>query len=110
VDARALEHLPPSELVFPKHKTSRVLCDMAGSCATPGQMVRYEGRGMMMKSYCALEGVVCEKQVMKVNSPKYGRAIRVPSKTEGLHYTAFAARYETRAEEALMATAVRVGL
>jgi len=34
----------------------------------------------------------------------------VVSRTDGLQYTAFAARHETRVEESIMAAAVRLGL
>lgn len=65
---------------------------------------------MIMRRYC--EEVVgrCEKRVMEVNSPRYKRKRRVKSRTEGLEYTVFAARYDTRAEEAVIAAAVRVGV
>ena len=63
---------------------------------------------MMMKKYCERAG--CEERVMEVNSLRYKKGMRVASKTDGLEYTVFAARYETRAEEAVLATAVRMGL
>lgn len=109
VDAEALQHLSRRELVYEEHRRSKVLCDLQGSCATAGHMVRYEGTAMMMKSYCTLVGG-CEEKVAWVNSPRYRVGLVVRSKTEGLVYTAFAARYETRAEEALLSTAVHVGL
>lgn len=95
------------ELVFEEHQTGRVLCDGSGSCATPGHLVSYRGDAMMMKSFCQI--VECQEKVMMVNSPRYRVGLRVSSKTEGLEYTAFAARYESRAEEASMAAAVRMG-
>jgi len=61
-----------------------------------------------MSKYC--EMVACEDKVMQVNSPRYSKGMRVQSKTDGLQYTVFAARYGTRAEQAVMAAAVRVGL
>lgn len=109
VDARTLEHLPRMELVYEEHRKARVLCDGQGACATPGHVVRFHGKAMMMKSYCAEVGD-CVKRVMLVNSPRYRRALRVQTRTEGLDFTAFAARFETRAEEQVLATAVHMGL
>lgn len=108
VDARALKHLAAHELVFPTHRTARVLCDQNGSCATPGHVVLYKATAMMMKSYCALVG--CTHRVMKVNSPKLKRAIRIPTNTDNLHFTAFAARYQTTFEELALTAIVHVGL
>ena len=108
VDAKALAHLDTNNLVFPQHPVSRVLCDHSGSCATPGHIVQYNGQAMMMSTYC--EGVGCVERMMEVNSPRYQRGMRVGSKTEGLEYTVFAARYGTRGEEAVLVAAVRVGL
>lgn len=108
IDASALSGLDSRELVFKNHVMKRVLCDAYGSCATAGHMVAYKGIGMMMKSYCTI--VSCVEDTLEVNSPKLRRGIRIASKTEDLHFTAFAARYETQIEEMAMATAVRVGL
>lgn len=108
VDASALEHLERHELVFAKHVTARVLCDLSGSCATRGHMVVWKGDAMMMRSYCDVVG--CQEKVIKVNSPKYRRGLRVRTKTEGLEFTAFAARYESTTEEGVLKAAVRVGL
>lgn len=109
VDADALSHLGRDELVFEEHSLALVLCDAYNSCATPGHIVTYEGKAMMMKSYCKLVQQ-CEQREMLVNSPKFKIQLRVDSNTKGLQYTAFAARYETRAEEAAMIAAVRIGL
>lgn len=108
IDATALMHMDAADLVFPRHSWSNVLCDSNDSCATKGHIVTFNGEAMMMETYCGV--VTCSERVVQVNSPKYRRGLRVESKTEGLHYTAFAARYETSAEEAMMAAAVRVGL
>lgn len=108
IDARSLQHLRPEELVFKEHRIAHVVCDATQSCATPGHVVVYRGQSMMMRSYCDL--VVCSKKVMHVNSPRFGRRVRVPSKTQDLEFTAFAARYETRAEELLLSVAIRAGL
>lgn len=108
IDAKALRHFTSDQLVFQKHARAIVLCDKNESCTTPGHMVVYRGAAMMMRSYCDVVG--CEKRVMEVNSPRYRRGLRVMSRTEGLEYTAFAARYGTRGEEVVMQVAVRVGL
>lgn len=108
VDARALQHLDMRQLVFEKHPLAPVLCDVNGSCATPGHIVIYGNEPMMMRSYCAIAG--CVNKVIPVNSPRLTRRVRIPSRTDDLQFTAFAARYETRPEELALATAVRVGL
>lgn len=108
VDAAALAGMKRDKLVFAEHRLAEVLCDGNGSCATAGHMVVFEGRTMMMRTYCAAMG--CTKRKILVNSPKYQLQLRVPSKTEGLFYTAFAARYATRMEEVALKTAVHAGL
>lgn len=110
IDASAIDHLPREELVFRKHVLARVLCDPNDSCATPGHMVTFRGRAMRMSTYCRVASVKCRKDQMYVNSPRYRRGIRVKSRTEGLVFTALAARYETRAEELVLAGAVRLGM
>ncbi|KAI0564441.1 hypothetical protein FGB62_25g053 [Gracilaria domingensis] len=108
IAARYLAHLSPTELLYKKHFSSRVLCDAFGSCATAGHIVRYRGKAMMMKTYCAHVGG-CSPRVMKVNSPRYRRALDVPSDTPDLSFTAFAARHGTKAEEYILGTAIRMG-
>lgn len=108
VDAAALAHLPPEQLVFDEHALAHVLCDRFGSCATPGHMVDYCGAVMKMATYCRAAG--CARRVTRVNSPRYRQQLRVASRTDGLLYTAFAARYETRGEELALATLSRIGL
>ncbi|KAI0563328.1 hypothetical protein FGB62_42g31 [Gracilaria domingensis] len=103
-----LQHMSAAQLMYDNHVRAKVLCDEHGSCATAGHMVRFDGRAMMMKSYCML--VECESTVELVNSPKYARKVSVPSRSPRLHFTAFAARYGSRAEEMLLRAAVRVGL
>lgn len=110
IDAEALAHLERKDLVFAEHAWSDVLCDSAGSCATGGHIVVYSGRPMMMERYCALAAAGCEWRKKYVNSPRYSRGRRVPSKTDGLEFTAFAARYQTKVEERVLVAAVRVGL
>lgn len=108
IDARALRHLETHELVFEKHSIAKVFCDEKQSCATPGHIVQYRGKGMMMKSYCAIVG--CERRFMEVNSPRYSVGMRIQSNTDSLSYTALAATHETFAEEAALSTLVRLGL
>ena len=108
VDARALAHLGAGELVYGTHVKARVLCDATGSCATPGHVVVFKGEAMMMRRYC--EKVGCENDVIDVNSPTYRKALRVASRTGGLEYTTFAARYESSIEESVIRLAVRAGL
>lgn len=65
----SLTSLDPSKLVFSEHKKAGVLCDSTDNCATPGQMVEYEARAMMMRHYCKEVGH-CMKRVKLVNSIK----------------------------------------
>lgn len=109
VDARLLEGMKKEELVFEEHAVTTVLCDKMGSCATPGHIVVWNDTSMMMRSYCALAGG-CEEVQMEVNSPRWRRQLRVATKTSGLEFTAFAAKYATRGEEMALTTLVRVGL
>lgn len=107
IDAEMLEHLEDKELVFAEHKRKKVLCDLKGSCATPGHVVIWNGKVVMMRTYC--RDVQCVWKAMLVNSPKYRIGLSVPSRTEGLAFTAFAARFETMAEERFFSAAVRIG-
>ncbi|CAN8064314.1 unnamed protein product [Agarophyton chilense] len=108
IDANALSHLHVNDLVYKTHRIARVLCDGHQSCATPGHMVVFNGRAMMMRTYCDL--VSCDQRIMQVNSPRFKPSIRIPSSTDGLHFTAFAARYQTRMEEIALTTVVHAGL
>lgn len=100
--------MDPSDLVYRNHQWTTVLCDANESCATPGHVVKFNGKNMMMKTFCTI--VSCGKKEMHVNSPRYSRAVFINSKTEGLQYTVFAARYESRLEEAVISAAVRMGM
>lgn len=108
IDANALAHVPPHDLVFPSHRRASVLCDQYGSCATAGHMVVYQQRSVMMASYCA-RFATCKRRVMLVNSMRMRRNVRIPSKSPDLHFTVFAARFATRIEERLLATVVHAG-
>lgn len=107
IDVRALGEFRKEGLVFEKDRIGRVYCDGQESCATGGHMVVYRGNGMMMKSYCEI--VKCEVRNMLVNSPKFASGLRVKSNTKGLEYSAFAAKYESRAEELSMRVAIKAG-
>lgn len=109
VDAKALEEAGV-DLVYKDHQRGSVLCDQNGSCATPGHLVSWNGRPMMMKRYCAdIVNVLCNRRVMWVNSIRFRRKVVVSSKTIGLEYTALAARYESSMEELMLRAVVRLG-
>lgn len=108
-----LEDLSQEELVYKHHRLASVLCDRQGSCATPGHIVLHNGRSMRMSSYCSMvlgadDG--CVSQTMYVNSVRYTRGRVVQSQTEGLLFTVFAARFDSRAEEAVLGMALRLGM
>lgn len=105
-----VKHLGGVDVLFGDNVKAWVLCDERGSCATKGHMVVWKGEVSMMGSYC--ERVGCVKRVMWVNSPKWkmGEKVRVESYTDGLLFLPFAARWETRVEEHLLARLVRMGL
>lgn len=108
IDARALGHFPLNRLVFKTHAFSHVLCDTNDSCATRSHVVMFRGRAMRMRIYCELVG--CRQATMGVNSPHFSRGMRIESKTKGLEYTGFAARYDTQVEESVIRMAIRLGL
>lgn len=111
IDAKALAHLKPSQLVYNRHMRRGVLCDAFGSCATPGHMVVHRGKAMSMRTYCAsVQSGGCSQRVMNVNSPRYSRSLRLRSRTADVQYTAFAARYESEYEERLLCLAIHSGL
>eukprot|EP00178_Gracilaria_changii_P010885 TRINITY_DN31512_c0_g1_i1.p1 TRINITY_DN31512_c0_g1~~TRINITY_DN31512_c0_g1_i1.p1 ORF type:complete len:305 (+),score=27.76 TRINITY_DN31512_c0_g1_i1:80-994(+) len=109
IAAHHLEELREQNvLLYAADKTAHVLCDANDSCATTGHMVLFNGRSMMMKSYCAIVG--CELRVAKVNSLRWSFASRVASHTEQLLFSTLSARFATRGEEALLSIAIRLGL
>lgn len=108
VDARALAHMHPSELVFSRPRRASVLCDESGSCATPGHLVTWRDKPMAMRTYCKLHAR-CTRAVKYVNSPRMKRFLRVQSQTQGLQYTPFAARFESHIEEHLLRALLRLG-
>lgn len=113
VDARALSHLSARDLVFDRPgRLASVLCDAQGSCATPGHLVEWDGRHVLMRTYCeTMAHGGCVRRTMTVNSPamKWSKRIRVDSLTRGLSYTPFAARFESRTEESFLRVLVRAG-
>lgn len=110
VDADALKHLHPSELVYPEHRLASVLCDQRGNCATPGHMVVYQGTPMMMRLYCNSVPSGCSRRVKHVNSPRFQKGMRIPSKSSSLQFTALAARWETNLEHYILSMALRIAL
>lgn len=109
IDATALSHLHPNELIYPTHRRAAVLCDTAGSCATPGHLVVWDEIPMLMRSYCA-HHATCSRHIIQVNSPRVRLNLRVKSKTTGLSNTALAAKFETSTEERLLQMLVHIGL
>lgn len=108
VEVALLKAFQSRHLVYERHMLREVLCDNEGSCATRGHVVTWRGQAMRMQSYCQL--VRCVRRVAQVNSPRWRKGLRVKSRTDGLLFTAFAARYETRAEEVALSLLVRIGL
>lgn len=105
-----ITHLTRDELVFPAHRRAFVLCDRNGSCATPGHMVAFEGRYMMMKTYCMRNrNAKCVRRVTLVNSPRMRRRLRIASNSKGLEFTTLAAKYGTSGEEMCLAFILKVG-
>ncbi|PXF39796.1 hypothetical protein BWQ96_10493 [Gracilariopsis chorda] len=87
IAAKSLRHLPENMLLYSKHIPARVLCDAQQSCATPGHIGLYNGRPMMMRTYCQL--VQCCSAVMSVNSVRYQWRWRLDIHTHGLSLLAF---------------------
>lgn len=108
VGVRHLKKLSQESLVFGEHRIGRVLCDANESCATAGHMVMWQGVAMVMRRYC-METGGCVEREMLVNSPRVRRGLRVKSETEGLLFTALAARWESRMEEVALRAVVRAG-
>lgn len=109
VSVDALSGFSPEELVFGEHRRTSVLCDHYENCATPGHMVLYSGRAMMMRTYCEQLQYGCSQRVKFVNSPRMKAGLRIETKSESLKFLAFAASYESRTEEAFIAGLVRLG-
>lgn len=109
VDSAALAHLDVNDLVFKNHRRAAVLCDAQSACATPGHIVLWHNEPMMMRTYCQQAGVQCTHSVRMVNSPRLRKKLRLFSRTDGLIFTAFAARYATRVEEHVVSHVFRLG-
>ncbi|CAN8075966.1 unnamed protein product [Agarophyton chilense] len=108
ISTHHLSHMKQEELLYLTHRVARVLCDNSNSCATPGHMIKYKGAAMMMSTYC--DAVGCISKLKTVNSPRYSPGKVVKSNSDGLEFTAHAARYNTRMEEKMLSLAVRIGL
>lgn len=107
IGTKHLGEFNQDELVFDEHQMANVLCDNAGSCATPGHIVIWEGQGIMMKTYCNIVGG-CTREKMTVNSPKWKAGRRIKSDSEGLSFSVYAARYESNVEESVLKSVVRM--
>lgn len=105
-----LQHLSSADLVFTNHKRAFVLCDTQGSCATPGHIVLLNREPMTMRSYCALQETECIRRVMRVNSPRIQVKARINSYTNGLEFTALAAKYDSWIEQKVLAMLIRLRL
>lgn len=101
VDADALAHLPPTQLVYAEARRAVVLCDEQGSCATSGHIVHWLAVPMMMQTYCE-RYATCTRRIKHVNSPRMRRRLRIPTRTDGLEFTPLAARFATTVEEAIL--------
>lgn len=109
IASHTLRHLHPHQLLYGNHQLASVLCDPHFNCATPGHIVYYQTHHMMMKSYCN-RFTTCHPRVMYVNSPRYSRALRIPSNSSHLHFSAFAARHASIFEEFVLSVAIKLGL
>lgn len=103
-----LQHMKKQQLVFEHHRMAMVLCDGQGSCATPPHVVVWMGNALTMREYCAKVSA-CTSAEMLVNSPRWTAGVRVASHTNGLRFTALAARWETLVEREFLRVAVRFG-
>lgn len=97
------------DLIFRDHIRAAVLCDRRDSCATPGHMVIYNHVPMSMHSYCS-RYTKCIRRIALVNNPRMRRGFRLASNTDGLQFTVFSARHETRLEESLLRLAISFGM
>lgn len=115
IAVHALMDVPRHQLIYAQNRQASVLCDEKRNCATPGHIVTFEGRAMMMKSYCELiererrTKVGCEKVVLHVNSVSMKRGRRIDSFNSQLKYTALAAAHESKFEEIGLTVLVYLG-
>lgn len=108
IAAKHLTNLPATSLLFATHRRTAVLCDSYGSCATRAHIVRHRGVVLTMAQYC--ERTMCDRRIMHVNSPVYAKGWRLRSSSPNLHFTAFAARFETRIEVSAIRLMIAAGL
>lgn len=106
----ALHHVRREELVFKHHKRAAVLCDQNENCATPGHMVLYRGKAMMMSSYCMQALIFCKRRIKLVNSPRMKAGLRVPSRHPELQFTALSASKQTFVEHAILQVLLHLGV
>lgn len=109
IDMSHLGHLPLSNLVYRRPRRATVLCDEYGSCATKGHIVIWNGRSMMMRTYCS-EFAKCETRIRMVNSPRMELGLRIQSHTKGMQFSALAARFESVTEERILVGMIAIGL
>lgn len=110
VDAALLAQVPQKDRVFSTDRRASVLCDASGTCATSGHMVVWKNKPVSMMQYCSMLSTPCTAQVRWVNSPRYSRGLRLPSRTNGLQLTPLAAKWNTKGERFVLSLAVRMGL
>lgn len=106
----ALYEFTAHQLVFSEHIRAGVLCDKWGSCATPGHIVVFQNKAMMMRTYCSTVTGGCARRVMLVNSPRIALGLKVKADSPDFHYTALSARYETPLEEFVLSAIIRGGV
>lgn len=110
ISVDALSDLDRESLVFTADRRAAVLCDQFDNCATPGHMVMYRARPMMMKTYCLETIIKCVYRVKLVNSPRMKLGIRILSRSNHLQFTALAAAKETIFEEMILRTVIEAGI
>lgn len=105
-----LNTLNVSALVFKSHRIAHVLCDHLENCATPGHFVIFNNIPMSMATYCTQHNITCRPDVKLVNNPKMKLGLRIPSHSNYLKFTPFAAAKQTLVEEIALRIIVALGL
>lgn len=102
-----LSHMPLSDLIFGTRRRAFVFCDGFDSFATPGHIVVYNDRPLMMRIFCSQYATKrCSKRVTVVNSPRMRGQLHIPSFPSELHFTALPANCETSFEEPVLGVLV----
>lgn len=109
IATHALEGVDKKHLIYTEHQRAAVLCDEHDNCATPGHIIMFREKSMMMQTYCSTSEIQCRRTVMYVNSVRMMRGLRISSKSSNFQYTTFAARYETWIEEKIISFFMRLG-